>query len=185
MYPVSAWAQIVAELIFLIVILATASAGLFQIGLHIVLGAQVHPLPAFVGQYPSNRRLLLLLIIGLSGACGGSSASLKWLYHTVAKQRWHRDRLIWRLVVPILSAVLAVFTGLMIDSGLIPFVTGKSLSTPAVCGGLGFFVGLFSDNVLGSLQRLAFRIFGTVDKQTPRNDDIATQEGASAEQARE
>jgi hypothetical protein len=178
-YPAEAWMQIAAELIFLLLTLAAASAALLHLALHIELGARVHPIPTFLGEYPANKRLLLALIISLSGVCGGASASLKWLYHTVAKKRWHRDRVIWRLVVPILSAVLALFTGLMIDSGLIPFVTGKPLSTPAVCAGLGFFVGLFSDNVLASLQRLAFRIFGTVDRHAKRSDDIASEEGAT------
>jgi len=37
------------------------------------------------------------------------------------------------------------------------------LAGPASGAALGFFVGLFSDNLLAALQKIAFRVFGTVD----------------------
>jgi hypothetical protein len=103
---------------------------------------------------------------GLGGFCGGCSASLKWLYHTVAKQRWHRDRIIWRLVVPVLSAVLSTFSGLLIFSGIVPILSKSPLSNPAGAAAFGFLVGFFSDNVLAGLQRFALSTFGTVDKSS-------------------
>jgi len=71
---------------------------------------------------------------------------------------------VWRVVVPPLSSVLAVFAGLMIVSGLIPFLSKTPFENPATGAAFGFFVGLFSDNLLAALQKLAYRIFGTVDK---------------------
>ena len=69
-----------------------------------------------------------------------------------------------RLVVPLLSSMLAIFSALMILSGLVPFLAGSPLALPATGAGYGFFVGMFSDNVLAALQKLAFHIFGTTDK---------------------
>jgi hypothetical protein len=120
--------------------------------------------PEFFGEIPGNTALLVWMAAALAGACGGAASSLKWLYHSVAKQQWHRDRIIWRIVVPPLSAVLSVFAGLMIVSGLIPFFSRTPFFNPATGAAFGFFVGMFSDNLLASLQKLAFRIFGTVDK---------------------
>ena len=78
--------------------------------------------------------------------------------------QWHRDRVVWRVVVPISSAFLAIFSGLMIISGLVPFLARTPLMVPATGAAYGFFVGLFSDNVLAALQKLAFNVFGTIDK---------------------
>jgi hypothetical protein len=60
---------------------------------------------------------------------------------------------------------LAVFTALMIISGIVPFLNRTSLAGPASGAALGFFVGLFSDNLLAALQKVAFRVFGTVDER--------------------
>jgi hypothetical protein len=54
----------------------------------------------------------------------------------------------------------------MIISGIVPFLNRASLAGPASAAALGFFVGLFSDNLLAALQKLAFRVFGTVDERT-------------------
>ena len=32
---------------------------------------------------------------------GGSTFATKWLYHSVAKAEWNRDRIVWRFVAPI------------------------------------------------------------------------------------
>jgi len=120
--------------------------------------------PELLGEIPANIPLLVWMAAALAGACGGAASALKWLYHSVAKQQWHRDRVVWRIVVPPLSAVLSVFAGLMIVSGLIPFFSRTPFSNPATGAAFGFFVGMFSDNLLAALQKLAFRIFGTVDK---------------------
>ena len=163
-YPFSAWAQIALELLYLLTVLACSVSGLVMIAVQSVLNPPSSPLPNFLGQAPENMPLLVWTAAALSGACGGAAASLKWLYHSVAKQQWHRDRVIWRIIVPPLSAILSVFTGLMIISGLIPFFSKTPFTNPAVGAAFGFFVGFFSDNLLASLQKLAFRIFGTVDR---------------------
>jgi hypothetical protein len=121
-------------------------------------------LPSIFGDPIANSPLCVWTAGGLSGACGGAAASLKWLYHSVAKQQWHRDRVVWRIVVPPLSGTLSVFTGLMIVSGLIPILSKTPFDNPASGAAFGFFVGFFSDNLLASLQKLAHKVFGTIDK---------------------
>ena len=61
--------------------------------------------------------------------------------------------------------MLAIFSGLMIISGLVPFLARAPLAVPTTGAAYGFFVGLFSDNVLAALQRLANNIFGTMNKR--------------------
>lgn len=173
-YPWTAWIQIIFELLYLLSMLLGALFGLALLASALLLGPPRDFLPWLTGGPPPNSEMSLWLATGLAGVCGGCAFSLKWLYHGVAKQRWHRDRFIWRLIVPILSAVLAVFTGMMILSGLLPTLKATSLASPAAGAGLGFFVGLFSDNLLASLQRVAKRLFGTVDR-SGRRDGTASE----------
>jgi D-serine dehydratase len=164
-YPLGVWTQIAVELIYLV------SAEIISLTLLLMLAIYASRMQKtgfffdLLGPYPASANLVAYLSIGLSGACGGCTFSLKWLYHTVAKKRWHRDRMVWRMVVPISSAFLALFSGLMIISGLVPFLARAPLTIPATGAAYGFFVGVFSDNVLAALQKLAQNIFGTVDTQ--------------------
>lgn len=163
-YSWSAWLQIIAELIYLFVVLVGSIVCLVLIARVVVLGPPYTFFAEILGNPPQNLPILVWTAAAFAGATGGAASALKWLYHSVAKQQWHRDRLVWRIVVPPLSSVLAVFAGLMIVSGLIPFFSKTPFENPATGAAFGFFVGLFSDNLLASLQKLAYRIFGTVDK---------------------
>jgi len=162
-YPVSAWIQIGLEMVYLLALEGFALFALIAMALYVLHGAQGGAIFDFIGPYKGNERLVAYASIGLSGGCGGCTFALKWLYHTVAKRQWNRDRVIWRLTVPISSALLAVFSGLMIISGLVPFLSHAALMVPTTGAAYGFFVGLFSDNVLAALQKIAFNVFGTVD----------------------
>jgi hypothetical protein len=173
-YPPSAWVQIVLELLYLLLCLFTSFTCLVLIAKYLVLKETDGIVHYLVGDLPSSAPLTLWSTVTLSGACGGCSFSLKWLYHGVAKKRWHRDRIIWRLVAPILSGVLSVFAGFMIISGLVPFLSKASLAGPAAGAAFGFFVGFFSDNVLAGLQKIAYRIFGTVDRPSPNRKPDTT-----------
>lgn len=105
----------------------------------------------------------------LSGLLGGCVISLKWLYHSVANNIWNRDRLLWRFCVPLIGGVLGVF---------VTFVTlrtfGAAFDAAALdsvgfyvrCG-FAFLVGIFADGVVAFLERLARRIFGTLDVTGP------------------
>jgi len=169
-YPVSVWIQIVLELIYLLVIELACFAGLVLLALYSIRQQNSGIVFQLLGPYPGSAPLVAWASITLAGACGGCTFALKWLYHTVAKEQWHRDRVVWRIVVPFSSAMLAVFSGLMIISGLVPFLARAPLTIPTTGAAYGFFVGVFSDNVLAALQRLAYNVFGTVDKPSQSSE---------------
>jgi hypothetical protein len=102
--------------------------------------------------------------VGLSGVVGGSCFALKWLYHSVAKGLWNRDRVLWRLIVPILSGTVSVFVSMLVASGILSLIDTRFFSNFYGAIGIGWLVGYFSDNVLASLQKLAHKWFGTVDE---------------------
>ncbi len=158
-YPRTAWVQIVGELAYLTVGLLLALSLLYQIAVsaHAVNGPVLWP-RAFEG---TSRHTLSLGAVAVGGACGGFAFALKWLYHSVARSWWNRDRIVWRLVVPLLSATLALFTALMIGSGLIPIFSTRITEGPRIGAAYGFFVGFFSDNLLARLQRFADQTLGT------------------------
>jgi hypothetical protein len=162
-YPLIVWAQILAEFLYLVIVELFCLGLLFWLMIYAVQGQKAGFWFDILGPYPTSAPLVAYLSIGLAGACGGCTFALKWLYHTVAKMQWHRDRTVWRLVVPVSSALVALFSGLMIISGLVPFLARAPLMVPATGAAYGFFVGVFSDNVLASLQKLANNIFGTMD----------------------
>lgn len=158
-YSRAAWVQIVAELAYLTVGLLLALSFLYQIAVsaHAVNGPGLWP-QAFKG---ASRHTLALGAVAIGGACGGFAFALKWLYHSVARGWWNRDRIVWRFVVPLLSATLALFTALMIGSGLIPVFSARITEGPRIGAAYGFFVGFFSDNLLARLQRFADQTLGT------------------------
>lgn len=101
--------------------------------------------------------------LALAGFIGGLVFDLKWLYHSVAKGKWHQDRCLWRLIVPFNSAMVSLFTGFLFASGVIPFLKNESFDEYYTLLGFGFVFGYFSDNILAALQNLAAKLFGTLD----------------------
>jgi hypothetical protein len=170
-YPWTVWIQIVIEFIYLIAVELICVGILFGIAIYITRKQETGFLFTLLGPYPASEPVVAYLSIALSGACGGCTFSLKWLYHTVAKMQWHRDRTVWRFVVPVSSGFVALFSGLMIISGLVPFLARTPLLVSATGAAYGFFVGFFSDNVLAALQKLAKSIFGTMDTKGHRHED--------------
>jgi len=177
-YGRSAWVQIALEFLYLVVILLSCGAGLVWIGYHV---APPSPLDAraitFFGvpfDYPRDRTFLLWAAVGFSGAIGGACFALKWLYHSVAKALWNRDRILWRLIVPVLSGTVAVFVSMLVASGILSLIDSRFFNSFYGAVGSGWLVGYFSDNVLASLQKLAHKWFGTVDE--PKGSSGATPE---------
>lgn len=164
-YPGTAWCQIGIEFAVLLIYMLVTSAALLAIGFQVA-----QPSPADNGtlleyfEYPRDRIFLIWLSLALSGVVGGTAFALKWLYHSVATLSWNRDRLLWRLIVPPLSGVVAIFLAFMVASGIVPFLNSRAFDNFYMALGSGFFFGYFSDNVLAALQRLAIRTFGTVNR---------------------
>lgn len=164
--------QITVEFVFLMACLCTIAFCLLSIGKLVApntpgdAGAL-----AFGIEYPRDRRFLIWLSIALSGSAGGTAFALKWLYHSVAKWTWNRDRILWRLIVPPLSGVFAVFVAFMVSAEIVPFLNAKAFDNFYRALGAGFLLGYFSDNVLAALQNLAIRWFGTVDSRHRGDSD--------------
>ncbi len=170
-YGFCAWLQILFELFYLLAFLVLSLGALVLIAKYVVFKEKNGIVFDLFGPYETSGPLQLYATIALSGVCGGTSSSLKWLYHTVAKKRWHHDRAIWRIVVPVLSGTIAVFSGMMIVSGLVPFLARTWLVSPTAGGAFGFFVGLFSDNLLAALEKVAFSLFGTMNERFPKRSE--------------
>lgn len=118
------------------------------------------------GVCTANRApLIMTSAFFFSGLIGGAVFSLKWLYHTVAKNVWHRDRFLWRISVPIMGAVLGVFITYIFSRTFGTSFAPDALTSAALlpsCG-FSFLVGVFADGALASLERLARSIFGTLE----------------------
>ena len=189
-YKKKQWTQIVIEFSYLVFLVLFCGAMLVYIGY--VVGATSPEDTRSFGplSYPRDRSMLLITTVLLSGIIGGASFSLKWLYHSVAKWIWNTDRILWRAIVPLLSGILALFVSAMISSGIVSVFNAEFFMNFYGALGGGFFIGYFSDNVLASLQNLAVKWFGTVDKRYQRkgpvsdeHDDVGGQ-GARADRER-
>lgn len=156
-YTKGAWVQILIELGVLLVYL-----GLAVYGVGFALWNRENPAGPLVEHWIADT--LPWSGMFFAGVAGGTLFALKFLYHTVAKNEWNQDRVLWRFIVPISSGVLATCSGFGITSGIIPFVDQDSFGNIYTALFYGFFIGHFSDNVLAALHRLALQWFGTVDR---------------------
>lgn len=166
-YPCAAWRRILGELFYLMCILAIASVSLVYIGFMISTAGGAAVRVTICGCETSTI-LLKWMAIALSGFIGGTTYDLKWLYHSVARQSWNADRLLWRIVVPPISGVVAVFFSFLLQAGFVNLTGAKPIGWYAALG-LGFLFGYFSDNVIAYLYRMSDRFFGTTE--TPRPPD--------------
>lgn len=105
--------------------------------------------------------LLPYIYAFLAGLIGGTLFTLKWLYHSIARKRWHLDRLMWRLFTPWMSAFFATIMYVMMTSGLISAFDGDSLASGKTAFSMGFLVGYFSDSAMSKFREIANTIFGT------------------------
>lgn len=158
-YTAGAWAQIIIELVVLIIYISVAVIGVSK-------GLELYRNPAVSPADPFTHEMAIIMPWGpmfCSALAGGAIFATKWLYHSVAKAEWNRDRIIWRFIAPVNSAVLATAAGFGISAGIMPFLDQNSFRNLYAALFFGFFIGHFSDNVLAALQRLAKKWFGTVD----------------------
>ncbi len=109
-----------------------------------------------------------------SGSLAGVLFDLKWLYHTVARGLWHKDRLWWRIFTPHISGGLSFFLLATVSSGgLLIFNSAATDSLPTVVS-IGFLTGYFSDSAIAKLSEIAETIFGSVrakQKQSKQKKD--------------
>lgn len=163
-YSWTAWLQIILELIFL--------AGLSFFAFRCLLDGITIKDESHIEEGYVYSSLLDVHIVEesmkwvaliLAGFIGGIIFDLKWLYHSVAKGIWNRDRILWRIIVPFNSSIVSLFTGFLIVSGIVPFLDNRSFDSIYALLGFGFIFGYFSDNILAALQNFARHIFGTLE----------------------
>lgn len=119
------------------------------------------PFPAF-GPDTSAKIDPRMLVLFFSGAVGGTTFSIKWLIHSVAKGSWHLDRRLWRLFVPLVGGVYACAVLTLLDSGMILGHAGDASRGTASAASMAFLIGYFSDGVSGLLTNIANAVFGTI-----------------------
>ncbi|MEO0637593.1 MAG: hypothetical protein AAFY73_13200 [Pseudomonadota bacterium] len=165
-YGPQAWFQIVPEFLLLAVYLSVPGYFLLESIIEPPndLGKEGFVYSRLLGVYVTadNAKWIAL---ALAGFIGGAVFDLKWLYHSVAKGKWNRDRCLWRVIVPFNSAAVSTFTGFLFASGIIPFLKDESFENVFALLGFGFIFGYFSDNILASMQNLAQRVFGTLNDE--------------------
>lgn len=103
-----------------------------------------------------------MIVLFFCGAVGGTTFSIKWLIHSVAKGSWHLDRQLWRLFVPFVGGVYACAVLTLLDSGMILGRAGDGSRGTASAASMAFLIGYFSDGVSGLLTNIANAVFGTI-----------------------
>lgn len=106
-----------------------------------------------------------LLAIFFTGSVGGTTFSIKWLIHSVAKGKWHLDRRYWRLLVPAIGGVYACVVMTLFSAGMFATQTAAQAGPMPITAALAFLVGYFSDGVSGLLSNVANAVFGTLEKK--------------------
>lgn len=108
-----------------------------------------------------------LLAFPIAGLMGGTMFGLKWQYRVSARGWWHKDRRVWRVCSPWLSAALAMMVGITIDGGLLGLSFSHTATNPAsTLLSVGFVTGYFADSALAKLQDIASVVFSTSQRDS-------------------
>lgn len=103
-----------------------------------------------------------LIAFPITGLMGGTMFGLKWQYRVAARGWWHKDRRVWRLCSPWLSAALAMMIGIAIDGGLLGLSFSRdSANAASTLLSIGFVTGYFADSALAKLQDIAAVVFSS------------------------
>jgi hypothetical protein len=153
------------ELAFLIALMVLCLVGLFLLATH-KLDAPLRLTPH------DSRQLALYGSAWIGGLLGGLVFSMKWLYHAIARGKWHQDRRAWRFLTPLISAALGFATMTLFVSGALPIFDERITNSQGGITGVSFVVGYFSDNTVAALAAAADRVLGT--KTSLRQTDDRT-----------
>lgn len=128
---------------------------------------------SFSGLKKSAEMMLSPFVLAFLGGClGGTLFAMKWLYHTVARGTWNRDRRLWRLFTPFLSGGAALSVILLCASGVLPIFGPAIVHTNAGALGVAVFLGYFSDRAFSGLERFAEQNLGAAKgRSTSSNAD--------------
>ena len=106
------------------------------------------------------RTVITYTLAWLGGLLGGTLFDIKWLYHAVARQVWHLDRRLWRILTPHISGGLAFAMIALISSGLLRVFDREATQSRALVVGMAILVGYFSDSAVAKLSEIAETLFG-------------------------
>ncbi len=153
-YVRSAWVQISLEAVYLLAIFTGSATLLLLFG-----PGNQPPWPGLLDQDEwQTARPYCLAFVG--GALGGTLFAMKWLYHSVAKGLWNRDRILWRLFTPILSAGAATTLIVLSISGVLPLFGRELAQSPAGSLGIALITGFFSDRAFSLFENTIQSLFG-------------------------
>jgi len=105
--------------------------------------------------------VLKFALAWIAGMLGGVLYDLKWLYHVVARQRWHLDRRLWRVFAPHISGTLSFGVIALVESNIVRLFDRAITSRSVTVVGAAFLVGYFSDSAIAKLTEVAETLFGT------------------------
>ena len=165
-YPTEARKGIRWETLYLVMLFAICVYGVFSIIYKTLAASEPCCLFTKNGEGTNVGYCLFLGYVSawIAGTLGGCSYSIKWMYHIVAKRRWHEDRRLWRLLSPHLSGVIALIMVFLVSSGLLQLFDKDFLQHPSSVMAFSFLVGYFSDNALAKMADVADTLFGGVKK---------------------
>jgi hypothetical protein len=114
-----------------------------------------------LGVAPSNYVVFAkAAYVWLGAMLGGTTFSMKWLYHVVAKGQWNADRRLWRIFTPHLSAATGFAFVALLASNLIGVLDQHTIREPAALLGISFIAGYFSDSTIAALAEFAEQYIG-------------------------
>jgi hypothetical protein len=141
------------ELAYLAAVLVLGGVGLF------VLATSKHESPLRLT--PEDARTVARYgSAWLGGLLGGCVFSIKWLYHSIARGKWHLDRRAWRLFTPLISGTLAFALMALALSQALPILGTTVTDSLGAIAGVSFLLGYFSDNTVAALAAAADRVLG-------------------------
>lgn len=158
-------ARILASLIITLSLLSGGLVGMSGETIQVPITWLAHSNGSDVVGTPTFNLDFRLLAIFFVGSLGGTTFSIKWLVHAVAKGTWHLDRRYWRLFVPLIGGIYACVVLALLDGGAIGGQAGSEPRPFTLTVAFAFLVGYFSDGVSGLLSNIANAVFGTVTKK--------------------
>lgn len=113
-----------------------------------------------------------MALVFSAGLLGGTTFDMKWWYHTVARGIWHMDRRAWRLAVPWVAAIVAMFVHILFKSDLLGILNPAAMDKFHNALAFGFLVGYFSDSAIAKLAEIAESLFGDRGNQGSQHKRI-------------
>jgi len=146
-YPEPAWTRIRGEGIYLACVLLLA----------VVVTSILLTMRDKLATHPLTQELLCA---GLGGITGSWIYAIKWYVKAVNEKIWRKDLIVWRLSSPFMGIFMAVSGYAIFKAGLLGISITASADPRLYAYGLGFLMGLFTDELMKKLSEVAKTLFG-------------------------